>query len=229
MVFYPENTKRPLPSRTPTSTHQAGAQNRPPTKPLSRPYTGYQGPVDTKPIRPPHGPIGGASGVPTRPKPLPAIPSWGTQLGQGFTDWFRTVNPANRYMAMLYDKDKANDASARQYLLNSYDQHLWRKNNEGFGTWLQANPLQSLNKFAQQRAAYEAYMKAQNPAGNVQYQGPWLQAFNAQNTPWQQMVGGGWLNTNSGQTWNPPAAAQPANNSFETQLYQQLLSSIMGL
>lgn len=73
--------------------------------------------------------------------------------------------------------------------------------------------------------------------------GPWLEGFQTSGTAWMPLQGGGYLNTNTGQTWKDgqplpttggsPSPTTPTNgglaSSFEQQLYQALIQSLAGL
>jgi hypothetical protein len=71
------------------------------------------------------------------------------------------------------------------------------------------------------------------------YVGPWLTGFDATGTDWMPMGGGGWLNTRDGRSWsagqgvpglhgNQPSAST-SGQSFEQQLYDSLMKSILGM
>ena len=78
------------------------------------------------------------------------------------------------------------------------------------------------------------------PAESPQWDfyGPWDPTFQAGPTsPWAALAGGGWYNRSSGVQWQPgqpiPTAmggmSAPGGSSFEQQLYQNLLNSILKI
>lgn len=212
-----------IPDRQPPGAMGTRPQQRP--KPVK--------PGVTRPVNPqkpkPGSPMASFAGLPlpaghprpatVKPKPGPQVPSWASALGSGFAEYWNASPWAQKVW---------NNSQNKNAILSGYDKWSWQKKNPGFNTWLQSNPMMLLKPWAQQRAAYEAANKTE--AVNNQYLGPWIQGYNAQGSPWQQMVGGGWINTQNGAVWNEPTQQQqPAQQGFEAQLYQQLLQSIMGL
>lgn len=63
------------------------------------------------------------------------------------------------------------------------------------------------------------FLQAQQNA----YQGPWVQGFDFNaNQSWKPMVGGGYINVNTGQTWTDPSVAAAQVGEYEKALMESL-------
>lgn len=59
--------------------------------------------------------------------------------------------------------------------------------------------------------------------------GPWVQGFDAGANPqWKPMVGGGFINVNTGQTWTDPAVAAAQASEYEKTLMDTLKGMFGG-